>query len=144
MIYGYPSNGLYRLWFGALYHGTHTLFLSWIITGFGVAAVFFQARETITRSPGQALSRVGLAAQALVFALVAVSWVMRVRFPWELLDGRRVTFGVLVTWYELVGWAAVDNAVFALGQGVLLGIVSRHKVKGDDVSEGETQPLLHG
>jgi hypothetical protein len=144
MIYGYPSNDLYRLWFGALYHGIHTLFLSWIITGFGVAAVFFQVRKTVTLSPSQALSRVGQAAQAVVFALAAVSWVMRVRFPWELLDGHQVTFGVIVTWYELVGWAAVDNAVFALGQGVLLGVVSRHKVKVEETSEGEAQPLLSG
>jgi hypothetical protein len=144
ILYGYPSEDLYRLWFGALYHGIHTLLLSWIITGLGVAAVFFQARETVTRSPCQALSRVGLAAQAVVFALVAVSWVMRVGFPWELLDGRQVTFGVFTTWYELVGWAAVDNAVFALGQGVLWEVVSRHQVKGDNVSESETQSLLHG
>jgi hypothetical protein len=142
MLYGYSSNDLYRRWFGALYYAIHSLFLSWIITGLGVAAVFFQARETVTRPPSQALSRVGLAAQAMVFALVAVSWAMRVRFPWELLDGRQVTFGALVTWYELVGWATVDNVVFALGQGVLLCVVSRHKVKGGEASEGETQPLL--
>jgi hypothetical protein len=85
---------------------------------------------------------VGLAVQAAVFALVAVSWVMRVQFPWELLDGHKITFGVLITWYEIVGWAAVDNAIFALVQIVLLWIVSHRSSQRIRAAGDESEPLL--
>ena len=77
-----------------------------------------------------------------MFALVAVSWVMRVKFLWEKIGGHKIGVGFLQTWFELVGWAVVDNVVFALGQAVLLGVVLRYAGKGSEESEGETELLL--
>jgi hypothetical protein len=135
----YPND---RRWFGAIYSGIHTLFLNWIVTGLGATALLFQVRETLLRLPSEALSHAGLAVQAAVFALIAVSWVMRVKFPWELLDGHKITFGVLITWYEIVGWAAVDNAIFALIQIVLLWIVSHRSSQRIRAAGDESEPLL--
>lgn len=51
----------------------------------------------------------------------------------------------LIAWYQLVGWAAVDNVVYAFVQAVLLWIAMRQRgrVPGMETN-GETSPLLHG
>ncbi|KAF2268064.1 hypothetical protein CC78DRAFT_530455 [Lojkania enalia] len=135
-----PGENDARRWNGALFHGVHSLFINPIVTGFGIASLYFQAKETLSRSLPQALSIIGLAAQAIVFAVVAVSWIMRVEFPYGGLD--RVSFGVFSTWYQLVGWAALDSAIFALVQAALLWIASRHLRRTNGTSDSETQPLL--
>ena len=135
-----PRKG--RRWSGAMWSGIHSLLISWIVTGFGVAALGFQVRKTLSRPSDRALSRLGLVAQATVFALVAVSSVVRVEFPWELLEGHRVNLGLLCSRYELVGWAAIDNAIFALGQAVLLWITSRLARLERKTPDDETEPLL--
>jgi hypothetical protein len=136
-----PANLQDRRWFDALWFGIHSLYLSWIITGLNVAAFYFQAKESLSRPSDHALSRRGLLAQAVIFALVAVSWIWRVRFPYDAWEG--MFMGLFSTWYELVGWAAVDNAIFALVQALLLWVTSRHVRPRRAVSEGETEPLLH-
>jgi hypothetical protein len=123
-----------------IFFGVHSLFLSWIISGFNVVTIYFQVRETQMRPQEQALSRMGLAVQAVIFILVAFSWIGRVEFPYP--DGG-FPWTSLSTWYELVGWAAVDNGIFAIGQAILLWIVSRQDAFNSGVVHGETEPLLH-
>lgn len=74
-----------------------------------------------------------------MFTLVAVSWTMRAAFPsvWEWHGGF-----FLVVWYQYVGWAAVDNAVFAVVQAGLLWAATRKWLEEDGGSD-ETEPLLH-
>jgi hypothetical protein len=133
----------YHKWAGALFHGVHSLFINPVVTILGISALFFQARETMSRPEGPAaLSVVGLAVQAVVFAVVALVWPARLVFPWHELGGR-VTMGVLITWYQLVGFVAVDNAVFALVQAVLLWLIMRRGHGGSsEVDSGEIEPLV--
>lgn len=79
----------------------------------------------------------GLAVQAVVFALVAACWPFRMTLPSSFWHSK--PFG----WYQSIGWATVDNAVYAVVQTVLLLIVVR---RGREVQEvvvsGEREPLL--
>jgi len=121
-----------NFWFGV-----HAWLISRIVTLLGIAAIYFQAKAIRSRPWEHALSRTGLAVQACMFGLVAVSWVFRVEYTWpDWVAG----WDALMHWYMFVGWAAVDNVVFALGQGVLLWVVVR---SGARVGEkGEMEPLL--
>jgi hypothetical protein len=122
-----------------IFFGVHSLFLSWIITGFNLVAIYLQVRETRLRSQEQALSRMGLTVQAVIFVLLACSWIGRVEFPYA--DGG-FPWIYSSTWYQLVGWATVDNGIFAIGQAILLWIVSRQEAFDVGVVHGETEPLL--
>lgn len=82
----------------------------------------------------------------MVFTLVALSWVLRVNFPYERFSEIPLEFllSSLQTWYELVGWAAVDNAIFAVVQAILLCSV-RYQEESDEEGASdsdETTPLL--
>jgi hypothetical protein len=124
---------------GALFHGAHSIFLNPIVTALNIASLFVQAREPAM----DALSSVGLAVQAVVFSLVAASWAVgRLTFPWEELVSRQpVTLRVLITWYQLVGWVAVDNAIFAIVQAILLWLKLRRRT-GDINDNNEERPLI--
>lgn len=122
-----------------IFFGVHSQFLSWIITSFNVVAVYLQIKETRLRPQEKALSGLGLAVQAVIFTVVAFSWVGRIKFPHP--DGGLPwAWTYLSTWYELVGWATVDNGIFAMGQAILLWIVAGHRL--DERVYGETEPLL--
>ena len=136
-----PSKNRDRRWFGALYSGLHSMYLSYIITGLNIAAFYYQAKEMRSRPlSDQALSRTGLAIQSIVFALVAISWITRTQFPYERIGG--TTFWVLASWYQLVGWIVIDNAIFALGQAFLLWILRRPSNLRSNAMDRETEPLL--
>ena len=120
-----------------IFLGVHSQFLSWIITSFNIVAIYFQKLETRLRPQVLALSDLGLALQAVIFTVVGFSWVGRIKFPYP--DGGLPCAG-LSTWYQLVGWATVDNGIFALGQAILLWIVAGHRL--DERVYGETEPLL--
>lgn len=100
------------------------------------------------RKKASTMSTLGLATQAVVFSLVALSWTSRVRFiDFDGPDGPdwpdEVTLPMLLTWYQLVGWAAVFNALFAIMQFVLLCIAKRQKRSiADSFSLPEQEPLL--
>jgi hypothetical protein len=130
-------------WGEALFHGIHSMFINPFVTILGVAALFFQAREIFSRPRElpSSLSIVGLAVQAVVFALVVIAWPGRLVFPWGELDGR-VTVGVLITWYQLVGFVAVDNAILAIVQAVLLFLMLYLGRGRNIVVSRETEPLL--
>ena len=51
----------------------------------------------------------------------------------------------LMVWYEMGGWANVDNAVFAVVQGGLWWLARRRKVGVEDMlMASEVTPLLYG
>ncbi|KAF3770638.1 hypothetical protein M406DRAFT_232898, partial [Cryphonectria parasitica EP155] len=95
-----PEND--RRWFAAMFIGIHTLFLAPVIT-------------VLSRTG--ALSPHGLALQAMVFLVAALYWPFRFHMP---LHG--IPWGY---WYQTIGWAAVDNALFVLVQAVLWYVASR-------------------
>lgn len=102
-----------------------------------IVALFLQARQMLLRPEARALSRIGLAAQAVVFAIVAVSWTMRVKVPNDS-TGKR-------SWYDEIGWVVVDNVIFAVAQGLLLCISWRRTAtRISKVEEGEREPLVRG
>ncbi|KAI9733211.1 MAG: hypothetical protein M1818_007329 [Claussenomyces sp. TS43310] len=128
-----PVQGDGRRWLGAVFFYVHSTLINPIATMMGISSLFVQM------SRASALSFIGLVSQVVVVALVALSWTARVNFP--VLD--RLTLNVLITWYTLVGWAAVDNAVFATVQLVLLCMAKhRGRVFGDHSVRPEEEPLL--
>lgn len=121
-----------RRWVTAIFGNTHTIVVDPIITIIAIIALFPQTRETLSRSDPGALSVDALAAQAIVFALVALYWPRRMRLP----------SGVgFITWYQLVGWAVVDNFVFALVQAVLWSISTRLR-PSNSTENGEATALI--
>lgn len=105
-----------------------------IATTSSVLALFFQGQKA------SALSFLGLATQAVVFAPVAFFWIWRVNY----IDLREIPLPIplyiLKVWYEVVGWAAVDNAVFAIVQFVLLCLARRQQRGGH--ARPDQEPLL--
>jgi hypothetical protein len=83
------------------------------------------------------LSVLSLALQSVLFILLAISWIFRVSFP-PLPEGATWwDYRVLKVWFEMVGSVAVDNAVFGIGQGILLLIVARSRGRGGVGKEGD-------
>ncbi|KAJ4393100.1 hypothetical protein N0V93_002307 [Gnomoniopsis smithogilvyi] len=116
-------------------------FLVPIVTFLAVVAFYPEARAILSRPPNDmgSLSLAGLAVQALVFAAVAVSWVYRVKWPEPSAVPVQETFG----WYRLVGWAAVNNAIFAATQALLFWLAYT-RTEAPSSRSGETNPLLGG
>lgn len=84
-----------------------------------------------------------MAIQAVVFAVVALYWPLRMTIPPEFWDMSPLRS--YITWYQLVGWAAVDNAIFAFVQAALLWIAVRRRGGFQQMTpNGEATPLLHG
>ncbi|KAK4634098.1 hypothetical protein CLAFUW4_01966 [Fulvia fulva] len=101
----------------ATFSGIHT---NPIITS--LIFVSFWAQLFEVNTPYCSLSTAGLAAQAFVLAAVGISWAFRLKFPgcYGHLNGQTVPLRTWATiWYQLVGWATVNNLLFALVQGAL-------------------------
>lgn len=134
-----------RRWYSAILGGIDCLILNPIVTLIGIAAIFAEAME-ILLSPGVGgLSVLGLATQAFVFAVVALNWPMRMTLPLpeEFHGPKMLSVWFLKSWYELVGWAAVNNAIFAIGQAILFAMAFRRTGDSEVLgSNGETNPLL--
>lgn len=120
-------------WFRAIFFGVHSMFINPVVTIGSFSSLFIQIPTAA------ALDIWGMASQAVVFAAVAVSWVYRVEFP--TVDGQW-TLHLLNTWYQLVGWAAVDNAVYAIVQFILFCVVRRRLWKHEGHSNLEEELLL--
>jgi hypothetical protein len=57
----------------------------------------------------------------------------------------KFSFHIWYIWYEAVGWAAVDNAIFAIGQAVIFCLaINRLSQRGNILLSNETEPLLRG
>ncbi|OBT72111.1 hypothetical protein VF21_09178 [Pseudogymnoascus sp. 05NY08] len=114
-----------------------------LLSGF---SFFLQAAQTYHHyhhGTQSALSLWGLAAQTVVFTLVAVSWVWRVVYAkaWDPLFGD----DSFLSWYFNYGHPVVANGVFAAVQGGLLLFAGYwRRRRGDEVKvgSGETEALL--
>ncbi|KAK4155115.1 hypothetical protein C8A00DRAFT_42259 [Chaetomidium leptoderma] len=105
-----------------------------------------QTHAITVRPPGSgpgALSLLGLAVQAVVFALLAPAWLGRLVFPWEELGDVPLSLRVLI-WFQVVGYVPFDYALFAVSQAVLLWLAVRHgrRRSPPDTPAGETDLLL--
>ena len=139
--------------FAWAWHGAHILCINWIVIGLGIASLFWQARavqagkedeeeEGRDEVREEALSRVGLAMQAVMFGVMGIVWGLSVEMPswWEWYHG---LLGWWDGWYRYAGWVAVGYVVFAGVQAGLLWEVMRKCKAGDGGDDGETEPLLH-
>ncbi|KFZ18427.1 hypothetical protein V502_04103 [Pseudogymnoascus sp. VKM F-4520 (FW-2644)] len=134
-----PAEPSQRIWISGILISVHTMYINPIVT-MGIIWAFCAQRHKAS-----ALSTLGLATQAVVFSLVALSWTSRVRFIDDL---HGVPPGVplqriFIFWYQVVGWATVDNAIFAMIQFVLFCLATHHKRRiADSFSLPEQEPLL--
>ncbi|PWY96313.1 hypothetical protein BO94DRAFT_580177 [Aspergillus sclerotioniger CBS 115572] len=124
----------------ALFTGGHFVFLSPVITLLGLLSVVFQASRLWKGSPLRALSLPGLKAQAILFAVLAVTWPFRVTYLGNAVWDCFGSWFSGVNWFMFVGWPAVDSAVYAIIQAVLLGLARKCNSELDAV--GEREPLL--
>lgn len=135
----------YHKWALALFHGVHTIFINPIVTVLILVSFVAQRDEILRHPPGapsSSFSLVGLAVQAAVFALLALTWMWRLVLPWnESFDGHPVA-SLAWAWYQLVGFVAVDHVAFALVQAALLVVARSNPWLG--FTNSETQPLLAG
>ena len=129
-----------RQWVSAMYGGIHMLFINPVVTLLGIFSLYSQMRKTLAQPSVGVLSIYGLAVQAVVFAFVAISWPFRLNLGPEFPG---IPLSALGSWYQLVGWATVDNAIFATVQAVLFWIAVRRSGDGEVViSSDDTTPLL--
>lgn len=131
-----------RKWFDAMFVGLHIIFVNPCVTILGVISVYPQARAIFGRPRGEsALSLVGLAAQAVVFLLLGLTWSARFEGWHYPIFGRG-----FYSWFQMVGYVPFDHLVFAVAQAVLLYIAVRHSgwpVRVDEARPpSETDPLL--
>lgn len=128
-----------RGWYETLYIVGPMYLMGPIVQILGFAALWAQAseikrpRSSDGNATDDALSVQGLVVQAVVFLLVGLSFVWRMRLPEEELDEHFIVN--LRTWYWTFGWATVNNVIFAVTQGVLALIAWRNKDDGGNLSE---------
>jgi uncharacterized protein with PQ loop repeat len=92
----------------------------------GLLAFLPQARSIYKHHGTGSISVRGLFVQAVVFLLVGISFIFRLKLPaksWR--NDHPVS-----QWYEVVGWATINNLIFALAQGLLgwIAVVQKRKV----------------
>jgi hypothetical protein len=129
-------------WDSSLLAGALVYLIAPLVQLLGVIAFFAQARTTIAtrgRQEENSLSVQGLFGQAVVFALVGVSFMFRLKLPAK--KWKYYIWNVLREWYWLVGWATLNNCVFAVAQGVLGWIAVRQR-RWKVVEGGDVEPLL--
>ena len=109
----------------AIFIGSHMIFVNPIVTLLAIAALPVQLRELKLHGHA-ALSLTGLASQAVIFAVLALSWAFRVPLDYNLSDFFQ-TSGSFISWYQLVGWAAINNLVYGYTRGLVLSCVKREE-----------------
>ncbi|KAF7590104.1 hypothetical protein BBP40_003260 [Aspergillus hancockii] len=128
----------YRNWGLDFFGEFHYSYIHPVMTLVGIYAYFPQERELRSRAQLPAFSQTGLAAQAVIFSLVAISWTMRIKLYDSTLPDLPV-WATVPEWYKYVWWAAVDNMIFA---GIQIGLYFKTRHQERPPIDGETQPLL--
>lgn len=104
-----------------------------------IVGVWLQARKVVSHPPGlpSPLSKASLGLQAVVFAVVAVSWLGR-------LPPRADDFFEGFLSLTLVYWFAINDGLLAAGQALLLWLVGGGRRTGSTIAatREETEPLL--
>ncbi|KAF4893014.1 hypothetical protein CGCF415_v012840 [Colletotrichum fructicola] len=123
-----------RNWGRDLFIMGHYLILLPVSSILVLASAIPQAREIQRQSSPGAISVPGFATHTVVFAALAISWMVRVRYPpySPSYDG----------WYRLVGWPVVNSGLFSIVQGMLLWTTQMRSAPNH--RDTETQPLLSG
>lgn len=132
-----------RRWLVAIFGGYHLYYINPDVTILMILSIFFQAYK-ILQGKSSALNLVGLMIQSIIFALLGVSFLLRLRHaPPDIPTPARSPF---IKWYLCEGWAAVDHFIFAVGQVTLLCLSiwynRRRPVEEVPSREEETEPLL--
>ncbi|KAI9826471.1 MAG: hypothetical protein M1819_007364 [Sarea resinae] len=113
-----------------------------LFTLIAAVAFFFQARVMPPVGQPNGLSKWTLGLHFFTFLLLAISWPFRLILPpnmWKL--GSKPA--ILLEWYPWVGWACVNNAILAIGQGIMLLLyISRAGCDGTIRSTDERRSLL--
>ncbi|GLA14607.1 hypothetical protein AnigIFM62618_001044 [Aspergillus niger] len=129
-------------WVFALWSGVHLIFVNPAMTLLAFSAVSCQTPKVRKGvPPPPALSLRGLAIQAGVFSVLALTWPFRfvnIDPDWDIF----ASWFTLYSWYVTVGWTAVDCAIFALVQAILLWMACRNMKYWRLAEGGETEPLL--
>lgn len=112
-----------------------------VVTVLGVLAAVPQLFTTHSGSSVGALSVKGLWIQALVFAMVGISWPFRLIVSKEFDLDRMTPLKAILTWWQMAGWAPADNIIFACVQGILFFVISQRT--GGESEVGERTALLH-
>lgn len=124
-----------------LMRNLHAVIANYVFTFLLTMSFLFQVHIMPSYGQTNALSKWTLALQSFTFLLLAISWPFRLILPpnmWE----HGLKPAVLMEWYPWVGWACVNSAIMAIGQGVLLFISSRGGVGGSIGLVGEDEILL--
>jgi hypothetical protein len=135
-------------WDLAVFGAMHIRVVNPVVNTLGLVGLYIQAGVVKTKpadsGPGT-LSMAGLAAQTVVFSILAVSWLGRLPFPWKELEVGTVDWAALKLWFGLVGFVPFDYAVFAVGQSMLLWLAvrnRRHRREVLEVCGDDEEPLL--
>ncbi|KAJ6783247.1 hypothetical protein PWT90_07493 [Aphanocladium album] len=110
-----------------------------LFTFIAAVAVVIQARAMPDQLMG--CSHRTLGAQSLTYLILAISWPFRLILPpnmWELGPQPALLYG----WYPWVGWACVNNAILAVGQGVMLFLSINRVADGHSSLADERRPLI--
>jgi hypothetical protein len=129
----------YDGWFTDIFAGYHCFYIRPVVTLLGMVSLFFQGRELFSRTSVGAISVVGFGSQAIIFALVGSTWTFRLPASRDFFKGL-TPLCAYIKWLQLVGWATVDNLVFAFVQAILFCIAWNRR--GKEGTAGETTRLL--
>lgn len=90
-------------------------------TRISIAVALAHQACTIWKYRGEtALSPTTLTLQAVLYLGLAIAWPYRLALPHNLWSWETISFNWIYSeWYPMVGWASVNNAVFALGQAIV-------------------------
>ncbi|CAG7951051.1 unnamed protein product [Penicillium olsonii] len=91
------------------------------------------------------LSPTGLKLQSFIFFISAVWWMFRINMPWDMIDDEApLPFPAKVMiWLLFARFTACGDAIFAIGQYVLLRLVLRKSRDEAPHAATERQPLLN-
>jgi len=113
-----------------------------VFTLITAVAFFFQASVMPSIGQPNALSKWTLGLHSITFFLLAICWPFRLKLPpnmWKL--GSQPA--ILLEWYPWVGWACVNNAILAFGQGTMLLLyIRRAGVDSKSMFTDERRSLL--
>ncbi|KAK1855562.1 hypothetical protein CCHR01_01736 [Colletotrichum chrysophilum] len=123
-----------RNWDRDLFIMGHYLILLPVSSILVLTSAIPQAREIQRQSSPGAISVPGFATHTVVFAALAISWMVRVRYP--------PYSPSYDEWYRLVGWPVVNSGLFSIVQGMLLWTTQMRSAPNH--RDTETQPLLSG
>ncbi|GKZ27096.1 hypothetical protein AbraIFM66951_008084 [Aspergillus brasiliensis] len=130
----------------AIFMGFHIYFLSTLGTLLVICAFIPQAIRLRSLPANSGVVRVrDWTLQAVVLAMIAVSWIFRVKLP-SGEDDVLMPFRS-IPWFVRIGWPAGGTGIFAVVQGGLavLGMMGRKGVVGGGSGgQAETDPLLGG